>query len=399
MTAAEKTLSEVLDAFDFGAPVVGALRYGKGHVNDTFCVHTQPQDDSCSTFILQRMSGAAFRHPDLLMHNIVQVTEYLRRKVEDAGGDPSREAMRILRPKNGEEYYTDSEGGAWRVVPFIRDTCCYESAETPELFAASGRAFGKFQRLMDGYPAETLYETIPHFHDTADRLRLLKRAVAADRRNRAGQCAREIAFAYARERDCSRAVKALRAGVLPLRVIHNDTKLDNVLIDRKTGEGICVIDLDTVMPGSSIYDFGDSIRYGANHNAEDERDLRRVNLDLNLFAVYTRAFLEGTGDVLTDTEIAWLPWGARLMTLECGMRFLTDFLEGDTYFRTTRPGQNLDRARVQFKLLTDMERHWADMQAIVKEYIHTEQPEETGDAERSGHGETPVRPRVTSRTA
>ena len=368
MSTAEAVLNEVLEAYDFGAPVVGAMRYGCGHINDTFCVHTQPVDDCCSCFILQRMSAAAFKHPDQLMANIVGVTDYLGEKITQAGGNRSREAMEVIRTRKGEDYYTDSQGGAWRVFPFVDNTYCYQTAETPELFAASGRAFGKFQRMLNGYPAETLYETIPHFHDTEDRLAKLKAAVEADVMGRVKDCGPEIDFVMARQDDCSVALQALRDGVLPLRVTHNDTKLNNVLIDKATGEGLCVIDLDTTMPGLSINDFGDSIRFGANHCAEDEKDLSKVYIDLELYATYTEAFLEGAGGSLTDAEIAYLPWGAKLMTLECGIRFLTDYLVGDTYFHIHREGQNLDRCRTQFKLVADMEAHWDEMNAIVAKY-------------------------------
>ena len=368
MSTAETVLNEVLEAFDFGAPVVGAMRFGCGHINDTFCVHTQPVDYPCRTFILQRMSAAAFKHPDQLMSNIIGVTEYLGEQIKQAGGDRSREAMEVIRPRNGEPYYTDSQGGAWRVYPFITDIYCYQTADTPELFAASGRAFGRFQKMLNGYPAETLYETIPHFHDTEDRLAKLKAAVEADSMGRVKDCGPEIQFVMDREADCSVALQALRDGRLPLRVTHNDTKLNNVLIDTKTGEGVCVIDLDTVMPGLSINDFGDSIRFGANHCAEDEKDLSKMYLDLELFEVYTKAFLEGAEGSLTDAELEYLPWGAKLMTLECGIRFLTDYLEGDTYFHIHREGQNLDRCRTQFKLVADMEAHWDEMQAVVNKF-------------------------------
>ena len=365
---AEAYLSEVLEAFDFGAVVVGAVRFGQGHINDTFVVHTQPENECCRRFILQRMSSAAFKRPDQLMENIIGVTEYLGREVEKTGGSREREAMRVIRPRSGEPYYTDSDGGAWRVYPFVEDTVCYQSAETPELFAASGRAFGRFQRLLQGYPAQTLHETIPHFHDTEDRLAKLKAAVAADKLGRAAECRAEIDFMMAREKDCSAALQALRDGILPLRVTHNDTKLNNVLMDKTTGEGICIIDLDTVMPGLSINDFGDSIRFGANHSAEDETDLSKVNLDVDLFEAYTQAFLEGAGGTLTEKEIEYLPWGAKLMTLECGMRFLTDYLEGDVYFHISREGQNLDRCRTQCKLVQDMEARWDELAAIAAKY-------------------------------
>ena len=199
MAQAEQTLQEVLRAFDFGAPVVGAIRYGCGHINDTFVVHTQPENACCRRFILQRMSAAAFKRPDQLMDNIIGVTEFLGREIEKHNGDRSREAMEVIRPKNGQDYYTDSQEGAWRVYPFVEGTVCHQAADTPELFAASGRAFGRFQRLLADYPADTLYETIPRFHDTEDRLAKFKAAVAADKLGRVKDCQPEIDFVLARE--------------------------------------------------------------------------------------------------------------------------------------------------------------------------------------------------------
>ncbi len=368
MSQAEQFLQDALNAFDFGGQVVGAVRYGSGHINDTFCVHTQPGEDPCRRFILQRISSAAFHHPEQVMANIVGVTSYLGKVIAEAGGDPIRETMCVYATKDGKNFYTDPEGGAWRVYPFIEDTKCLQSAETPELFAASARAFGRFQQMLKDYPADTLYETIPRFHDTEDRLAKLKAAVAADAMGRVKDVQAELDFVTAREADCSVALQALRDGKLPLRVTHNDTKLNNVLMDRKSGEGVCVIDLDTVMPGLSINDFGDSIRFGANHCAEDEKDLSKVNFDLSLFEVYTQGFLEGANGALTQAELDYLPWGAKLMTLECGIRFLTDYLEGDHYFRTHREGQNLDRCRTQFKLVADMENQWEAMKAVVDKY-------------------------------
>ena len=364
MEELQKALHEALDAFDFGAPVVDVVRLGQGHINDTFVVHTRPG----ARFILQRISPAAFKRPDQLMENVINITEYLGREIEKNGGDRSREALKVLRPRSGQPCFTDSEGGPWRLYPYVEHTVCYQAAETPELFAASGRAFGRFQRLLRDYPADTLYETIPNFHNTEDRLVRLKTAIASDPLGRAAQCQAEIKFMLDRERDCSVALDAMREGKLPLRVTHNDTKLSNVLMDETTGEGVCIVDLDTVMPGLAIYDFGDSIRFGANHCAEDETDLSKVDLDLGLFAVYTEAFLSEARDVLTDAEIAYLPWGAKLMTLECGIRFLTDYLVGDVYFHIAREGHNLDRCRTQCKLVSDMEEHWDELNAIVAQY-------------------------------
>ena len=368
VSTAEQLLPEVLEAFDFNGPVLSTQRYGGGHVNDTFLLHTRALSDAEGHYILQRLSSVAFKHPDEVMSNIMGVSEYLGRQIRSQGGNPARESMAFMRTRDGETYYTDSCGHAWRAYPFIDNINCYDTAETPAIFAASGRAFGRFQSMLVDYPADTLYETIPHFHDTEDRLAKLKYAVETDPLDRAKLCRKEIDFALSREADCSVVMEAQRKGILPLRVTHNDTKLNNVLMDPITGEGVCVIDLDTVMPGLSINDFGDSIRFGANHCAEDEQDLSKMYLDLEMFAAYTRGFLEGAGGSLTDAEVAYMPWGARLMTLECGIRFLTDYLLGDTYFHTQRPGQNLDRCRTQFKLVEDMEAHWDEMNEIVSQF-------------------------------
>ena len=356
---------QVIPAFDFGGEVLEVERYGGGHINDTFRVHTAAKEDMY--FLLQRISTEAFKRPDLLMENIARVTEYLGEKIRKAGGDRGREALDLILTRGGALYHTDDKGGVWRVFRFIGDSCCYEAAVSVELFASVGRAFGRFQKMMDGYPAETLHETIPRFHDTPNRLENLKKAVAEDKLGRAVLCQEEIAFAMERQADCSAAMDALKAGTLPLRVTHNDTKLNNVLFDAKSGEVLCVVDLDTVMPGLSINDFGDSIRSGANRCAEDEPDLSKVYLDLELYQAYTEAFLEGAEDTLTEGEIEYLPWGAKLMTLECGIRFLTDYLEGDHYFHTSREGQNLDRCRVQFRLVADMEKRWEDMHTVIRE--------------------------------
>ncbi len=369
MVQAEQTLREVLAAYDFGGSVENTSRFGEGHINDTFRADVLLVDGSRRKVIVQRISPVAFKQPYQLMENVVNVTRYLGREIEKLGGDPSRETLTVIRTRDGSSCVTDSEGGVWRAFLFVEGTVCYQSAETRSLFAASGRAFGRFQRLLRDYPAETLHETIPRFHDTENRLQNLKNAVAADPLGRAKDCQADIDFMLAREKDCSAALQAQRDGVLPLRVTHNDTKLNNVLMDEQTGEALCVIDLDTVMPGLVINDFGDSIRFGANHSAEDEPDLSKVNLDVELFEIYTAAFLEEAGDALTEAEIRYLPWGAKLMTLECGIRFLTDYLEGDSYFHISRPGQNLDRARTQCKLVADMEEHWDELNAIVAKYI------------------------------
>lgn len=363
----EAVMQEAMAAWGFDKTVIEVVRYGKGHINDTFCVETQ-EGQKKRRYILQRMSKTAFRHPEQLMANIVGITDYLSEKIRQVGGDPERETVTVKRTRNGEFFFTDSEGSAWRVYPFIEDTECLQNAVTPELFEASARAFGRFQYMLKDYPADTLYETIERFHDTENRYQNLMKAVEADVCKRAASVQTEIEFAKARKKDCSVCLQALREGKLPLRVTHNDTKLNNILIDKTSGKGLCIIDLDTVMPGLACNDFGDSIRFGANHNAEDERDLNKVNFDPELFEVYTRGFLQGAQGVISSQEKEYLPWGARLMTLECGMRFLTDYLEGDHYFAVHREGQNLDRCRTQFKLVSDMEKCWDQMREIVRKY-------------------------------
>ena len=360
-------LAEVLAAYDFPATLLGAVRYGQGHINDTFCVICQPQEGDAVRYILQGLSLAAFPHPDELMENFIGITSYLRDKIIAAGGDPLRETLSLVKTRDGKDYYTDKGGKVWRLTPFIENTDCFQSA-TPELFEASARAFGNFQYMLQGYPAETLHEAIVNFHNTEDRFAKFEAALAADKHDRAKDIQAEIQFVLDRKADCSVALQALRDGKLPLRVTHNDTKLNNILIDRTTGEGICVIDLDTTMPGLSINDFGDSIRFGANHSKEDEKDLTKVNFDIDLYEVYTRGFLEGAKGSLTAAELEYLPWGARLMTLECGIRFLTDYLDGDHYFRIHYADQNLDRCRTQFKLVKDMEEQFEAMAAVVAKY-------------------------------
>ena len=337
-------LAEVLAAYEFPATLLGAVRYGQGHINDTFSVICQPQEGDAVRFILQGLSSAAFPHPEELMENFIGITSYLREKVIASGGDPMRETLSLVKTKEGQDFYTDTNGKVWRLTPFIENTDCFQSA-TPELFEASARAFGRFQYLLQGYPAATLHETIVNFHNTEDRFAKFEAALASDKLGRAKDIAADIQFVLDRKADCSVALEALRSGKLPLRVTHNDTKLNNILIDRTTHEGICVIDLDTTMPGLSINDFGDSIRFGANHSKEDEKDLSKVNFDIGLYEVYTRGFLEGAQGSLTPAELEYLPWGARLMTLECGIRFLTDYLEGDSYFHIQYPDQNLCRSR------------------------------------------------------
>jgi len=352
-------LKEAQQAF-FGKELTDCTRYGNGHINDTFLVVDGKR------YILQRVNHVVFPHPDHVMENVIGVTEHICRKVAAAGQDPTRASLVVVKTRDGKEIFRDSEGGWWRTYVFVEGTVARDRIEDPQDFYICAKAFGAFQRQLADYPAECLHETIVNFHNTPVRYENLMRAIEKDPVGRVAEVGAEIAFAKERKAFTETLEKAHREGRLPLRVTHNDTKLNNILFDAETGEPVCVIDLDTVMPGYSINDFGDSIRFGANTAAEDETDLSKVSLDLELFALYAKGFLEGCGGKLTATELELLPVGAMMMTLECGMRFLTDYIEGDVYFRIHRPKHNLERARNQFALVADMEKKLPEMRAIVE---------------------------------
>ena len=360
----QELLRQAAAAFDFGLPTGEAERYGAGHINDTFAVWAA---DHSRRWILQRINTDTFTDPAGLMENVTGVTSYLRREILARGGDPDRETLNVVPTREGKPYYTDCEGGAWRAYLFVEGTVCLQKVENERDFYTAAETFGNFQNQLAGYPAATLHETIARFHDTPNRYANFEKALAADVMGRAREIGPEIAFIRAREADCHVLMDQLAAGVLPLRVTHNDTKLNTVLIDQATGKGICVIDLDTVMPGLSAYDFGDSIRFGANDCAEDEPDQSKVHFSLHLYEVFARGYLAAAGSAMTEAERRSLPWGAKLMTLECGIRFLTDYLEGDHYFKISRPAQNLDRARTQFTLVEGMEREFDAMTQLALE--------------------------------
>ena len=345
------------------------IPYGNGHINDTFRIACRLADGSTKRYILQKMNRSVFKNPEELMENVMNITPFLQRKVLEAGGDPERETLEVIPTKEGKNYLEDEGGECWRIYLYIEDVTSFDAVEKPEDFYNSAVAFGNFQRLLADYPAATLHETIPNFHNTVSRLADFKKAVEEDVCDRAKDVQEEIRFVLERSADCSLICDALDKGEIPLRVTHNDTKLNNILIDNKTGKGICVVDLDTVMPGSALYDYGDAIRFGASTGAEDERNLDLISCDLHLYEIYTKGYLEGCQGSLTDEEIRLMPVGAKLMTLECGMRFLTDHLQNDVYFKIHRENHNLDRARTQFKLVADMESKWDEMQRIAEKYL------------------------------
>ena len=364
--------------------------YGNGHINSTFLVGCT----SGGRYILQRINRYVFKQPEALMRNALAVTGYLRKNagtgeivlefIATHAGERNADAEQSKLTGTQQEphidtatfevgglkpeayWLTDSEGELWRMYRIV-DGVSFERADAAT-FKESGVAFGSFQRRLAGFPAEKLHETIPHFHDTPSRYRDFHAALDRDEFNRAKDVRAEIDFALEREDYSSRLTDMLASGELPLRVTHNDTKLNNVIFDKDTGKALCVIDLDTVMPGLSVYDFGDSIRFGASTAEEDERDISKVCFSLPLFSAFTEGFLSERGEILTAAAKECLIDGAKMLTLETGVRFLTDHLSGDIYFKTKRDGHNLDRCRTQFKLVSDMEQQWSQMRATVRSF-------------------------------
>ena len=337
--------------------------FGNGHINRTYLVSREGEQER---YILQRINQYVFHRPQEVQENILRVTEHLRRKILEEGGDPERETMRVIPARDGKAWTLDGKENWWRMFRFVEGTHSLDLPDSPARFEQCGEAFGRFQRRLGDFPADSLHETIPHFHDTPMRLRRLEEAAEKDAAGRLSEVREELDFFLERAGWAGRLTEGLERGRLPLRVTHNDTKLNNVLLDTKTGQALCVVDLDTVMPGLTAYDYGEAIRTGASTAPEDEPDPQRIQLSLLLVRAYTRGFLRETGNTLTEEEKASLPWGARIMTLENGIRFLTDYLEGDVYFAVHRPRHNLDRARAQMTLEKRMEEHWEEMQAALE---------------------------------
>ena len=335
--------------FELSGEIVSFLPIEEGNINGTFKITAADGTD----YLLQNINTTVFRNTEILMHNVETVCAYLSKKLE---GDPSGMISLYCFPcKNGKKYYTDDAGRVWRVYNYVGNSRCYSILTSPEQFYKTGRAFGEFQKLLADFPIEELGDTIPDFHNTAKRYETLLESAEKDVKGRLVSCLPEFEFVKARAADTHVLTDLLAAGKLPLRVTHNDTKINNILFDADTMEPKCVVDLDTVMPGLSLYDFGDAIRSGAATAAEDETDLSKMSMSLELYEAYTKGYLSAAGESLTPLEIEYLPFSAKLLSLECGMRFLTDYLDGDVYFKTKYPEHNLIRCRTQFKLVEDIE--------------------------------------------
>ena len=364
-----KTLSPILAAFRAEGTPVAAEEMKSGNINATWRVDYECRG-ARSRYILQRVNTYVFREPGRMMENIRAVTEHLRRAVEARGEDPARRVLRMIPTQAGEMLYTDEKGSAWRMYVFIDDAFAYDAVDAAA-FLQVGRGFGRFQRLLADFPAEQLYASIPDFHNTPQRIAQLEAAIREDRVHRAAGVREEIDFLLSRREVLCSVTRLIDAGELPLRVTHNDTKSNNVMLDRATGEALCVIDLDTVMPGSVLYDYGDAIRFGGNTAAEDEPDTAKISLDMEKTEAFTRGFIEETNGFLLENELRRLPLGIQVMTGELALRFLTDYLNGDVYFKTLYPEHNLVRTRAQMALLKDVERRESDLAQMIEALLRS----------------------------
>lgn len=345
-----------------GEPMI-AVPFGQGHINDTYFVETS----RARKYILQRVNNGIFQDIDGLMNNIILVTAHIRQKVAEAGGDPLRECLSVVDTKDGQ-HFVRVDDCFWRCYIYIENAITMQTAQTPELFRAAGQAFGIFQRQLSDFPAEKLVEVIPNFHNTPNRYNNFIKAWEADSCGLAKNVREEILFAREHADLCPLLADKLQSGELPLRVTHNDTKINNVMLNGANNKPLAVIDLDTVMPGLSAYDFGDSIRSGATLAAEDEPDIDKVRFDTHLFEMYAEGFLGECKNAFSREEVLSLYTGSVLMTFECGVRFLTDYLEGSTYFKTAYPEHNLVRCRTQFELVKQMLQKEDELKNILLSY-------------------------------
>ncbi|MCD4825521.1 MAG: aminoglycoside phosphotransferase family protein [Phycisphaerae bacterium] len=360
-------LADVVANFQIDGTLIEAMPYGSGHINDTYASRIQTSDGPVR-FIHQRINHLIFTEPEKLMENIQRVTVHLGKKITEAGGNPDRETLTLIDAVDGNCFYRDSEGNYWRTYKFIEGAKTYDVVEKEEHVYNAAFAFGEFQKMLSDLPAPRLHETIPQFGDSPWRLRQFQDALAKDVANRAAGCKAEIDFVLARQDIVPVLMDLLEQKKVPERITHYDTKFNNVMIDDETGKGICVIDLDTVMPGIVNYDFGDSCRFGIATATEDETDLSKVGVNLDRFDRLSGGYLASAREFLTDTEIDHLAFSAKLITFTIGLRFITDHLAGDVYFKTHRENHNLDRCRTQFKMVSEMEKMAEQMDAIIAKY-------------------------------
>lgn len=357
-------LREVAGHFKIAGEIAHIAPYGSGHINDTY--HVINTDTTSPDYLMQRINSYVFKNVPLLISNIEIVTSHIKGKLQQiAGSQPDKQVLTLIKSSTDQPYYIDHEGSYWRMYLFLKETRSYDLVTTTKQASEGGKAFGKFQSFLSDLDAELIGETIPNFHNIEMRLEKFKSAQEADSEGRMSRATTEIAFLMARAKKMCAILELGRAGKLPLRITHNDTKFNNVLLDSDDREQ-CVIDLDTVMPGYVAYDFGDAIRTIVNTAAEDEADTSKIDVNLELFEAFAQGFLKETAKFLSAEEINSLPMGALLLPYIVGVRFLTDYLEGDHYFKTKFPHHNLQRARAQIRLLSRLEDNYDGLQSIVQ---------------------------------
>ncbi len=362
----ERDLRTIFSKFEIEAEYISGQHLKVGHINETYLIAAQGRQGK-EHFIFQKINQYVFREPEKLMVNFETITRHIRAKLEKMPGrDPDRETLNLVGARSGRCFHRTHEGDYWRAYRFVGDCHIVDVAARPEQAYEAGRAFGCFQKLLADLPASTLHETISYFHHTPRRLARFKEALAKDPQGRAAGAGEAISFALERAGMATVVTKALDKGLIPRRITHNDTKINNILFDDRTEKAICVIDLDTTMPGSSLYDFGDMVRTTTSLSAEDEQDISKVRLEMDMFRALAEGYLGETSDFLTDREVDLLAFSGRLVTYTIGLRFLVDYLEGDVYFRTNRSEQNLDRARTQFALIKSMEEKEGEMEACIR---------------------------------
>jgi len=364
ISMSDKELRELASLFSVSGFLIDVKCHGSGHINSSY-VLSYDEHGTLRHYLLQRVNHHIFKNVPELMDNIIRVTSHLKSK--NVSGD-SRRTLTLCKTLDGLPYHKTPEGDFWRVYQFIENASAYDAVVHPRQAYEAARAFGRFQLALADLPGGRLHETIPHFHDTPKRFENLRKAAEEDVAGRRHEVLAELEFAFKRESEVARLLDLVAKGEIPERVTHNDTKLNNVMLDDETGEGICVIDLDTVMPGLSLYDFGDLVRFGANTAAEDEADPAKIDVSLPVFEAIVEGYVAGAGDILTNAEWDHLVFASKLMTYEVGIRFLTDYLQGDTYFKIKHPGHNLDRARNQLRLVERIDAADGALQAIVRKF-------------------------------
>lgn len=358
----------IIPHFQFKGRYLRASEIPSGNVNNTYRLEYQ-SGGKHQLFTLQHINQYVFKNPKEVVGNIVCVTEHIRRKMIEQNEDPSRRVLELIPTVDGQYVYVDEDGEFWRAYTFIEDADALDMVHTGGQMEEVGRAFGSFQRMLTDFDVDRLFVTIPNFHQTTKRFYRFVRSIDEDKAGRVGEIEDELEFLFDHRRMMGEIVRLLDRGILPLRVTHNDTKANNVLLDSETGKALCVIDLDTVMPGSALYDYGDAIRFGASTAAEDEEDTDKIKLDMEKTRAFTKGFIAETNGFLSNEELTRLPLGIKVLTAELAMRFLTDYIDGDLYFKVNSPEHNLVRARAQIALLKDIERHEDELQRMTEEFI------------------------------